>query len=149
MPGLFVGGLPEPSNGHQGLARSDGANVGCMTTFSKALGRAAALLAALGLVGCAGASSDFAGSMMVAPGSYNAYDCVQLEQTERVLRGRIAELEQLMARASKGAGGDFVNAISYRSDYEYARGQHAEVMRTAANKNCPAQSKWSSQRSLF
>jgi len=149
MPGLFVGGGTEPSNGHQGLARSNGANVGCMTTFPNAFGRAAALLAALGLIGCAGASNNFAGTMMVAPGAYSAYDCAQLENTERALRGRITELEQLMARASKGAGGDFVNAISYRSDYDYTRGQRAELMREAANKNCSAQSKWSSERSVF
>jgi hypothetical protein len=120
-----------------------------MTTIPKAFRRAATLLAALVLVGCAGTSNDFASSMMVTPGSYGAYDCVQLEQAVPALRKRIVELEQLMARASKGAGGDFVNAITYRSDYEYTRGQYAEVMRTAANKNCPAQSKWSSERSLF
>jgi len=120
-----------------------------MTTIPKAFSRAAALLTVLGLVGCAGASNDFASSMMVAPGAYNAYDCVQLEQAVPPLRRRIVELEQLMARASKGAGGDFVNAVTYRSDYEYTRGQYAEVMRTAANKNCSAQSKWSSERSVF
>ena len=87
--------------------------------------------------------------MMVAPGAYGAYDCPQLEQSERTIRSRIEELERLMARASKGPGGDFVNAVSYRSDYEYNRGQHAELMREAVNKNCNAQSKWSSQRSVF
>lgn len=111
--------------------------------------RATALLTALSLLGCAGASNDFASTMMVAPGAFNTYDCNQLDGTTRSLRKRIEELEQLMARASKGAGGELVNAISYRSDYEYTRGQYNEAMRAAANKNCMSQSKWSSERSVF
>jgi hypothetical protein len=120
-----------------------------MKTFFGVFKRAAGLLAALSLAGCAGASNDYASTMMVAPGSFSGYDCVQLGNTARGLRVRITELEQLMARASKGAGGEFVNAVTYRSDYEYTRGQYAEVVRTAANKNCSSQSNWSSERSLF
>jgi len=120
-----------------------------MTTFPKVFKGAAALLTALSLLGCAGGSSDFASSLTVAPGAFNAYDCVQLEQTGRGLRARITELEQLMARASKGAAGEFVNAVSYRSDYEYTRGQYNEIVRAAQNKNCTSQSKWSSERSVF
>jgi hypothetical protein len=120
-----------------------------MRTFFGASQRAAVLLAALGLAGCAGASSNFAGNAMVAPGAYNHYDCAQLAQTAVNLRTRQNELEQLMARASKGPGGDFVNTVTYRSDYEYTRGQYNEVMAAAANKNCASQSKWSSERSVF
>jgi hypothetical protein len=120
-----------------------------MTTFPKAFRGAVGLFAALSLLGCAGGSSDFASSLTVAPGAFNTYDCVLLEQTARGLRGRITELEQLMTRASKGAGGEFVNAVAYRSDYEYTRGQYNEVVRAAANKNCRSQSQWSSERSVF
>lgn len=120
-----------------------------MTTFPKAFQRAAGLLTALSLLGCAGASNDLAGSMMVSPAMFSAYDCTQLDQTARGLRARITEMEQLMARASQGAGGEFVNAVAYRSEYEYTRGMHKEVVRTAANKNCTSQSNWSSERSVF
>src|SRR4051812_47194060 len=109
-----------------------------MKTFPGLFKPAAALLTALSLLGCAGASNDFASSLMVSPGMFNAYDCTQLDQTARGLRARITEMEQLMARSS---GGELVNAISYRSEYEYTRGQYNEVVRTAANKNCSSQSK--------
>jgi len=64
-------------------------------------------------------------------------------------RQQIANLEQLMARAAKGPAGDFVNAVTYRTEYEQSRAQYKEMEQTALSKNCPAQSKWSSERSVF
>jgi hypothetical protein len=106
------------------------------------------VLVAWTLAGCA-AGGDGVSSMLVTPGAYNTYDCVQLENAVRGHRQKIVEMEQLMARAAKGPGGDFVNAVTYRSEYEFSRGQYKELMRAAADKNCPAQSKWSSERSVF
>ena len=121
-----------------------------MAMFLKIFSRAAGLgLMAWGLGGCGAGSGDLAGTMMVAPGRYEIYDCVQLDASIRSTRIRITDLEQLMARAAKGPGGDFVNAVTYRSEYEQARAQYKDMVLTAGNKNCPAQSKWSSERSVF
>ena len=106
------------------------------------------MLVACGLAACA-AGSDVAGSMMVAPGRYNIYDCMQLSDGMKSTRQQIANLEQLMARAAKGPAGDFVNAVTYRTEYEQSRAQYKEMEQTALSKNCPAQSKWSSERSVF
>ena len=46
------------------------------------------------------------------------------------------ELEQLMARAAQGAGGEFVNAIAYRSEYLQAQGELEVLAKTAAAKQC-------------
>ena len=59
------------------------------------------------------------------------------------------ELEQLMTRAAQGAGGAFVNAIAYRSDYLQAQGELEQLAKSSADKHCASQSKWSSERAVF
>ena len=41
-----------------------------------------------------------------------------------------------MARASQGAGGEFVNAIAYRAEYAQGRGDLSELAKARADKQC-------------
>ena len=54
-----------------------------------------------------------------------------------------------MARASQGAGGEFVNTIAYRGEYAQGRGELIELAKAKADKQCAAESKFSSGRAVF
>ena len=99
------------------------------------LGTIAAL--AVWLAGCAGDDNKL-GRALVAPGGYEFYDCAQLAAQDKSLTNRSHDLEQLMARAKQGAGGGFVSAIAYDSDYASAQANLREVHRAQAEKNCPS-----------
>ena len=109
----------------------------------------AAGVALLGVGGCGGLGEQGASSVLVTPGKYDMHSCQDIENNIRNRRGREAELQRLMAQASGAVGGEFVNAIAYRSDYLQNRAEIEELVRTAANKQCTAQSPWSSQRAVF
>lgn len=101
------------------------------------------------LGGCAAIGEQAANAAFVSPGKYDFHDChdiaTQLAQTQ----ARELELRQLMDRSAQGPGGEFVNTIAYRSDYQRARAELKLLEDTAANKNCATQSRWTSERSLF
>jgi hypothetical protein len=114
------------------------------------------LLAAVGVValcaglsGCGSMGDEGISSALVAPGKYELNNCQDIENQMRSRRARVADLEQLMAKASEGAGGEFVSAIAYRSEYHQNRAELAELVRTAERKHCTSQSPWTSQRALF
>jgi hypothetical protein len=111
-----------------------------------ALGVAVAVAA---LAGCASISEDTANAAFVAPGKYDVYDCRALATAIASTQDRELELRQLMERSSQSPGGEIVNALAYRSDHMRARAELKLLNETAANKNCPSQSRWSSERSLF
>ena len=115
--------------------------------------RAGAVLMAAGLSACLAAcgsiSEQTASSAFTSPGKYDIYTCQDIADLTLVLRKKQIELEQLMARSSQGAGGEFVNAIAYRSDYAQTRADLAELSRAAADKQCAIDSKFSSGRALF
>ena len=77
------------------------------------------------------------------------YPCDNIEPQIRNLRARRIELEQLMARASQGAGGAFVSAIAYRTEYEQAGSDLKELAKASADKQCAVGSKFSSGRAVF
>ena len=54
-----------------------------------------------------------------------------------------------MARASQGAGGEFVNTIAYRGEYAQTRGELVELAKAKADKQCATESKFSSGRAVF
>jgi hypothetical protein len=108
---------------------------------------AVALLLAASLAGCSGGIT--ASDVVMSPGRWDVYNCSQLETTARSMKAREIELAQLMARSAQGPGGEFVNIIAYRAEYEQARASVKSLAETAAQKNCAGQSKWSSERSLF
>ena len=54
-----------------------------------------------------------------------------------------------MTRSSQSAGGGFINAIAYRSEYLQTRGDLDELTRAAADKKCAVDSKFSSRRAVY
>ena len=115
--------------------------------------RIAALLATAGLAAALGAcgtiSDETTASAFVSPGKYNIYTCSDIDTQVLASRKRQTELEQLMARASQSAGGEIINALSYRTEYLQTRGDLAELSKAAANKQCAVDSKFSSGRAVF
>jgi hypothetical protein len=104
---------------------------------------------ALGLAGCGALSDDAAGRAMMAPGRFDVYACANIEQAMLASRNRRIELEQLMARSSQSPGGEFVNALAYRTEYVQVNGELQELAKAAADKKCAAESKWSSGRQVY
>jgi hypothetical protein len=102
------------------------------------------------LAGCGGSFSDqFGTSVLVAPGKYDYYNCQQLQNVDRGLAPRQKELEELMARAAKGPGGNFVGQMVYRSDYQVTLADRELIARQMTQKQCVLDSKRSSDRSMF
>jgi hypothetical protein len=87
------------------------------------------------LAGCA-VAGDHAEDFYVAPGKYVFYDCKQLAGVAAHFEQRNKELEDLMARAKKGAGGELVSAMAYNSDYYSNLGELMDVHREQAEKKC-------------
>jgi hypothetical protein len=86
---------------------------------------------------------------MMAPGRFDAFPCPNIDQRIQTVRTRRIELEQLMARSSQGAGGEFVNALAYRSEYVQTGGELKELAKAAADKKCAAESQYSSGRQVY
>jgi hypothetical protein len=112
-------------------------------------GAVAAAVLAASLAGCGTISEQTAAIAFTSPGKYNIYSCEDVEKSMLTLRKRQVELEQLMARASLGFGGEFVNTIAYRGEYAQTRGQLAELTKAKADKQCATESKFSSGRAVF
>jgi hypothetical protein len=113
-----------------------------------ALACAGALLA-LGVAGCGMLSDETAGRVFSAPGRYDMFPCPNIELRIKDVRERRIELEQLMARSSQSAGGDFVNVIAYRGEYVQTGGDLEELARVSSDKKCAVDSKFSSQRTVY
>ena len=106
-------------------------------------------LAAL-LAGCGGSLNDqFGQSAWVAPSKYQYHDCLQAQNADRNFSTRQRELEELMTRASRGPGGDFVSTMAYRSDYQQVLGERREIAVVLERKQCSLDSKRSSDRQVF
>jgi hypothetical protein len=109
----------------------------------------AGALLALGLAGCGTVSDETAGRAFMSPGRYDMYPCANIEAQIKSVRERRIELEQLMARSSQSAGGEFVNAIAYRGEYLQSGGDLEELARAAAEKKCAVDSKFTSRRTVY
>ena len=107
-----------------------------------------ALLAA-GLAGCGSVNERNLAGAFTSPGKYDIYTCADIERQILGVRTRQTELEQVMGRASQGAGGDFVNTIAYRGEYAQGRGDLAELAKAKSDKQCAVDSKFSSGRAVF
>jgi hypothetical protein len=110
---------------------------------------AVAAMLMVGLTGCGSISDRTAAAAFTSPGKYDVYSCEDVERMIAGVRVRQVELEQLMARASQGAGGEFVNTIAYRGEYAQGRGDLIELVKAKADKQCVADSKYSSGRAIF
>jgi hypothetical protein len=95
---------------------------------------ASILLAAAALAGCS--FSDGVGPYIVDAGRYSAFHCNDLVARLKQLLVQEKELTNLMDKASEGAGGTVIGALSYRTDYEKAIGEEKVLRRTAAEKKC-------------
>ena len=107
-----------------------------------------ALLAA-GLAGCGSVSERSVAGAFTSPGKYDVYTCEDVDRQMISIRARQIELEQVMGRASQGAGGDFVNTIAYRGEYAQGRSDLAEMAKAKSDKQCAVDSKFSSGRAVF
>jgi len=106
-------------------------------SFSHRLRGSRALLALLAagvvLSGCAGLSETVAPAF-ADPGTYELYDCKQLEAERKTLAARTADLQRLMDKAETGAGGAVVSELAYRNDYVAVRGR-AQLAEEAWRRN--------------
>jgi len=86
---------------------------------------------------------------MTAPGRYDIYPCPNIEARLTDVQKRRTELEQLMARSAQSPGGEFINAMAYRSEYVQAGGELEELARASSEKKCASDSKYTSKRSVY
>ncbi len=110
---------------------------------------AAFALLAAGLAGCGSVNDRTWAGAFTSPGKYDIYTCSDIERQASSIRTRQIELEQVMGRASQGAGGDFVNTIAYRGEYAQGRGELAELAKAKSDKQCAIDNKFSSGRAVF
>jgi hypothetical protein len=118
-----------------------------LTRYLAVFAIAAAVMAALS--GCGSVNEQTWAATATSPGKFGIYTCDEIEPLISAYRARINELEQLMSRASQGAGGEFVNTIAYRSEYTQTRGFMAELEKAKIDRQCAANSKFSSGRAVF
>jgi hypothetical protein len=144
MAGTGISSLRGQSN-QERVAGTTGAN---RVRQRWVLACAGALLA-LDFAGCGTLSDEVASKAIVSPGRYDVYPCANIEARIKEVRERRIELEQLMARSSQSAGGEFVNAIAYRTEYVQSGGDLEELARASADKKCAVDSKFSSQRTVY
>ena len=107
------------------------------------------LLAVLAGCGSASMSNQFGSSVWVTPGKYDYHDCKQAQNIDRSFANRQKELEELMARAAQGGGGQVIGQVVYRTEYQQVRGEREELARALVNKQCFIESPRSSDRKVF
>jgi hypothetical protein len=100
------------------------------------------------LAGCGMVGEDTA-ALVVAPGKFDYYSCEELARTRVTLNEREQELSELMAKAAQSPMGEFVGAVSYKTELTQARGQLKQIAVVAERKNCALDSKRKSDRALF
>jgi hypothetical protein len=95
------------------------------------------LIMIVGLSGCNSITGDtIAENMLVDPGKFDLYTCITLSSTLAALKARELVLQGLMDKASRGPGGEFVNLISYRTEYMQMKGNQKLVLKKQKEKNC-------------
>lgn len=101
--------------------------------------RIAVLLVALFTAACSLSNGDdLGGRIIVAPGGYNAYSCVQLANTKAAYLARQKMFEDLIKKAGDGLDGRLVSITSYQPEYITTKGILDSVRRTEAEKGCQA-----------
>lgn len=116
----------------------------------RAIGVAAALTAFATLSGCGSVMTEqFGHSMLVTPGKYSYYNCIQAQRLDDGMAIRQKEYEELMERAAKGQGGSMIGNAVYRSPYNQILGERAELRRLMVEKRCSIESPRTSDRQVF
>jgi hypothetical protein len=108
-----------------------------------------ALTPALGFAPVAGASAMKRRSGDDGAGPLRSFPCPNIDDRIQAVRTRRIELEQLMARSSQSAGGEFVNALAYRSEYVQTGGEMQELAKASSDKKCAAESRYLSGRQVY
>jgi len=98
----------------------------------------------IGFAACAAAAGVLSGCTlpddqaltMVRRGKYSLYDCFAIGQQARVSSLRERELAMAMEKASRGSGGELINATLYRPEYLTVKGELQELELMANQKNC-------------
>lgn len=93
-----------------------------------------AILSIMALCGCA--SEEGAGRYLAASDKYILYDCKQLANEASSIASREHELEALIRKAEIDPGGQLVNGMVYKPEYDLLRGRMYYVRKTATEKNC-------------
>ncbi len=101
------------------------------------------------LAGCGSLSEQFGGSVWVTPGKYAYHSCKHLVPAERAQAARQKELEELMARAAQGTGGQAIGQMVYRTEYQQTVGERQAIVAELGRKRCSFESEQPSQRSVF
>jgi hypothetical protein len=96
--------------------------------------RAACIAAMALLSGCT--LPDDKALSMVNRGKYALYDCFALGLQARESARREHELSAAMEKASRGPGGEAINATMYRPEYLTVKGELEELELMANKKNC-------------
>jgi len=117
---------------NQGLLSSAGTSneTGADLAGYRIRGLPAALLSVMvstALSGCGSITAETGTSALVAPGRYDVYTCADIDRQVQASQKRKAELEQLMGRASEGAGGAIASTIAYRGEYLQTRDELGEL----------------------
>jgi hypothetical protein len=108
-----------------------------------------AAVLATSLSNCGSVSDPSAAGTFTSPGKYNIYTCEDVERYLIASQARKTELEQLMSRASQGAGGELVNIVAYRGEYALVRSDLTELSKAKVDKQCAINNKFSSGRAVF
>jgi hypothetical protein len=109
-----------------------------MGMIGRTLQRIAAQLVGIALTGFlsgCGTGQDVS-NLLVQPGKYDIYNCKQIADRLETVERDAQKLEGLMARASQGAGGSIVSAVTYDPEYQANLGEERELRKSAAAKNC-------------
>ncbi len=104
------------------------------------------------LAGCGSSTSmsdQFGSSVWVTPGKYAYHDCKQAQTIDLRYANRQKELEELMARASQGAGGQVIGQLAYRTEYQQVLGERQQLAKALVDRQCYIESPRSSERTVF
>ena len=82
--------------------------------------------------------------VLANPGKYEYHNCDQLSASRKGVVARQKELKELIEQAERGAGGVFVGAIAYRSEYAAQTEDLRVIDATARVKDCLTTATWRS-----
>ena len=104
-------------------------------TFKRTTVAAVGAALVLALAGC-GSAQDVS-RFFTDPGKYDVYSCPQIGDQMLAIEKEGQRLQEMMAKADRGAGGPIINGIAYEPDYVANRAEMRELKKSAAAKKCP------------
>lgn len=88
-------------------------------------------------------------TLLVDPGTYDAYGCKDLVAEWEALNKREVQLVNLMNKASAGGGvGPTIGSMTYSTDYQVVLTQKKLAQQAAAEKNCELEPSYKSDRTI-